>query len=98
MTHSTKNVMKKFLIINNGLHRIGIVLGFFHLIFGPPLFYNNFNSLEYFWLAVIEDAFDGELLIVITIGPLFAMGLFLSGYLTVKIIEWIYMGFNKKDS
>ena len=90
--------MKKFLIINSGLHRIGIVLGFFHLIFGPPLFYNNFGNWDYFWLEAIEYAFDGELFVAITIGPLIALGLFLSGYLTVKIIEWIYMGFNKKDS
>ena len=90
--------MKKFLIINTGLHRIGIVLGIFNVIFGPPLLYNNLGSYDYFWLEVLEAAFDDELFAAITIGPLAALGLFLVGYLIVKVIEWIYLGFNKKDS
>ena len=93
--------MKKFLIINTGLHRIGIVLGIFHVIFGPPLLYNNFNTYaysDYFWRAVLEAAFDDELFFTITIGPLVALVLFLTGYFIVKIIDWIYLGFNKKDS
>ena len=39
--------MRKFLIINNGLHRIGIVLGALNVIIGPPLLYDNFESLQF---------------------------------------------------
>ena len=90
----------KFLIINNGLHRIGIVLGALNVIIGPPLLYDNFGEYNYFWLEVLESAVvvPDEIVAIITIGSLIGLGLFLLGYFTIKVIEWIYRGFNKKDS
>tara|TARA_Y100000996_G_C22135024_1_gene483850 strand:+ start:118 stop:393 length:276 start_codon:yes stop_codon:yes gene_type:complete len=90
--------MNNVRILNEGLHRIGLVLGFLSLIFLPDIFFSiifdDWNDNEFFWFELWELTYkQGYPLIGSSLGVLSASISYAAGYFSIKIVEWIYRGF-----
>ena len=94
--------MKNVRIINEGLHRIGLVLGFLSLVFLPDIFFraiDESNNRYFFWVELWELIYEGgHPLMGSALGVLSVLIAFAAGYFLIKIFEWIYKGFNNNNS
>ena len=87
-------MFKKFRIKNEGLHRIGIVIGILFIICFPWFVLGIFNGFDYELIEVInahaifiEEIFEGggALFLIFLMYPLS----YFVGYFIVSIISWL---------